>query len=137
MEFVCPNQGLFAESAIHHHAKDFEILAAISLTFITSITLTTVEVGFHRADIAGFNIFNPFPNLEYFHAQFMSRDSGIIETWKFSMITTDISPANPHSQGPDFGFPGTGSGREINFDGCELFRFSELPCLHQEKRVNQ
>jgi hypothetical protein len=124
---------LFAETAIHHHTKDFEVLAAISLTFITSITLTTVEVGFHRADIAGFNIFNPFSNLEDFYTQFMSRDSGIIEKWKFSVVTTDIGPANPHSQGPDFGFPCTGSGREINVDGRELFRFSELPCLHQEK----
>tara|TARA_E500000075_G_C6773795_1_gene213602 strand:+ start:18 stop:425 length:408 start_codon:yes stop_codon:yes gene_type:complete len=134
VEFVCPNQGLLAETTIHHYAKDFEVLAAISLTFITSITLTTVEVGFHRAEIAGFNIFNPFPNFEDFHPQFMSRDSGIIEKWKFSVVTTDISPANPHPQSPDFGFPGTGSGRQINIDGRELFRFSELPCLHQEKK---
>jgi hypothetical protein len=133
MEFVCPNQGLFAETSIHHHAKDFEVLAAISLSFITSITLSAVEVGFHRADIAGFNILDPFPNLEDFHPQFMPRDSGVIEKRKFSVITTDISPANPHSQGTDFGFPGTGSGGEINVDGCELFWFSELPCLHLEK----
>jgi hypothetical protein len=47
----------------------------------------------------------------------MSRDSGVIEKRKFSVVTTDIGSTNSHPKGTNLSFSTTGSGREIKIDG--------------------
>jgi hypothetical protein len=68
MKFVRPNNRTFAQSAIHHDAKDLEVFAAVSQAFGASVAFPAVEVGFHRATVTGTDVGYALSDLEHFHS---------------------------------------------------------------------
>jgi hypothetical protein len=68
MEFVCLDQELIAQSAIHHHADHFEVRAAVTGTASASIAMSTINVRLNTASISDRNIGHPRADREYLNA---------------------------------------------------------------------
>ena len=60
-----------------------------------------IQVWFHAASVARFDVVDAFADGNYFYSQFVPGDARVIEERKFSQIAANVGSANSHSGSSD------------------------------------
>jgi hypothetical protein len=120
-----------AKPTVHHHAQDFQLLAAIAVAAPARITALAIHVGLHRTALAGNHVRHARPDCQHFHAQLVTRNPWIREERHLAQVTRIVGAANAHAMHSNQRLLRPGRGRFLELNGTKLLRLLELQCFHQ------
>jgi hypothetical protein len=106
------------------------------MALLASKAFPAVQVRLNCATVAGFYVLDPFAHGQYFHAQFVTRDSRVIEKGKLAQVTAYVRAAYSHARGTNQGFAGAWVAGVLDFNAFEFLGCGKLQCFHFKKRCS-
>jgi hypothetical protein len=112
------------------HAKCLMVLAAVGVAAFARVALLAVDVGFHRATVAGLNILHVLTNRHDFNTKLVARDSRITEERHLAQVAAVVRSANSYTVDANHRHSWTRNRWFGNIDIAECLWALELHCLH-------
>src|SRR6185295_7389935 len=99
-----------------HHAEDLEVLAAVAAAGAAGAAFLAVEVGLHRAALAGLHVRDAGAGLEHLDAQLVAGDARIGVEGHLAQEAGDVGAADAHAQHAHQRLARGGLGRLVDLD---------------------